>query len=279
MGRFSDVLFSADFDHTLSGPDGSVPQRNVDAIQEFIAEGGRFCINSGRSVPLLRSKVELVPVNAPCLCFNGAACYDFAAEKLLYAVPLPANTPQLIGQIRALGDDFGIELQCLDRHYFYRASAREQFLRKQGIISLPAEANFPELAMKLVLYAALDADVLSAKATPEQSVRMEQLKAQLEALCGESCYVVRSLPLQFEIGPRSCDKGSAARALADSLGRRVVVCAGDAPNDLQMLQAADFAFVPSDADEEILALPGVRVAAPSGEGAVADAIEQLKALL
>ena len=52
------------------------------------------------------------------------------------------------------------------------------------------------------------------------------------------------------------------------MGRKILVCVGDAENDIQMLQEADFAYVPSDA---ILKdrFPNV---CPCGEGAVADVI-------
>ena len=279
MGKFSDVLFTADFDHTLSGPDGSVPQRNIDAIRAFIAEDGRFCINSGRSVALLRDVIKLVPTNAPCLCSNGAACFDFSAEEQRYAAPLPDNAPELLQKMLALGDDFGIEIQRLDGHYSLRPSARDLFLLREGITPIRTDAAPPLPWMKFVLCVGKDENVLSQQATPEQKARVVQLQHQLEELCGETCYVVHSLPLVLEIGRRGCDKGRAARRLAESLGRRILVCAGDAPNDLQMLQAADLAFVPSDANPEILALPGVHITAPSGEGCIADAIAQLTKLI
>lgn len=278
MGRFSDILFTADFDHTLSGPDGTVPQANIRAIREFIAEGGLFCMNSGRSIPLLRGKTEIVPCNAPCLCYNGAACYDYATETLLHAVPLPDNVPALLQSILNVEDDFGIEIQRLDGHYSFRSSARDSFLQRQGITPIIAGESVPLPWMKLVLCITDREDVLSGRATAEQAAQMARLQRQMEALCGETCYVVRSLPLLLEIGARGCDKGSSARRLADSLGRSVLVCAGDAPNDLQMLQAADLAFVPSDADAEILALPDVHIAAASGDGCIADAIAQLETL-
>ena len=44
---FSDVLLTVDFDRTLTGPDSVVPQRNVEAIEYFIANGGAFTVNTG----------------------------------------------------------------------------------------------------------------------------------------------------------------------------------------------------------------------------------------
>ena len=67
MGIFTGVLFAADFDHTITAMDGSIPEKNLDAIRAFVAEGGVFSVASGRSVPLFREKARLLPINAPCL--------------------------------------------------------------------------------------------------------------------------------------------------------------------------------------------------------------------
>ena len=42
MAKFSDVLLASDFDRTLSGCDGTIPQANLDAIRYFMDEGGAF---------------------------------------------------------------------------------------------------------------------------------------------------------------------------------------------------------------------------------------------
>ena len=42
MGKFSDILLTADFDRTLTAPDSSIPEENLRAIEYFMAEGGRL---------------------------------------------------------------------------------------------------------------------------------------------------------------------------------------------------------------------------------------------
>lgn len=75
-----------------------------------------------------------------------------------------------------------------------------------------------------------------------------------------------------------CDKGTAARRLADTLGRSILVCVGDAPNDLAMLQAADYGFRTGDCDPAMRRYD-FRDAAPSAEGSVASVIDALSTLL
>ena len=55
MGVFSQVLMTVDFDRTLTGPDGKIPQANLKAIDRFMHDGGAFTVNTGRSCPASRS--------------------------------------------------------------------------------------------------------------------------------------------------------------------------------------------------------------------------------
>ena len=76
-------------------------------------------------------------------------------------------------------------------------------------------------------------------------------------------------------GPAGAGKSTMAKRLAKELGCERLICAGDAPNDAQMLKMADFAFCPSDASPEILALPNIIATVPAAEGAITQAITHL----
>lgn len=283
MGKFSDVLFTSDFDHTLSGPDNAVPPSNIEAIRYFIDNGGKFCLNSGRSVPLLRCRVHEIPTNAPCLCYNGAACYDYAQEKLIYANPLPDFAEELIPLIESSGLRVCMEVQRFDNHYEIREQlpARLKFLAKEGLQPFFCDENVPKPWMKLIVCGA-DGETVSERLEdidPKALQDFIDLQSRIDAFCAGRCYVTRSMPRLIEISNPDCNKGKAARALAQQLGRKILACAGDAPNDEQMLREADFAFCPSDAEESILAIDGIHHTAASSVGCIADAIATLEKLL
>lgn len=119
MGRFSNVLLASDFDHTLTDMSGQIPARNLEAIAAFQAEGGIFTVASGRSIPMFRKKAALVPVNAPCILYNGGACYDYRTDELLFAFPLADDAPQLLQALRNHCPNERTEVQTLDCHYAY----------------------------------------------------------------------------------------------------------------------------------------------------------------
>lgn len=281
MGKFSDILFTSDFDHTISGPDNEVPQANIDAIRYFIREGGLFCINSGRSVPLLRRRIHQIPTNAPCLCYNGAACYDFVEEKLIYAHFLPEFATGLLELVAQCGQNVCMEVQRLDNHYEIgtQLPARLRFLAHEGLEPIFTNEAVPMPWMKVIVCGATGENVMEHDVPARELADFIRLQDQIEAFCGRNCYVTRSMPRLIEISNPNCNKGLAARALAERLGRKILVSAGDAPNDEQMLLQADFSFCPSDADASIRALANVRVCAASDVGCLADAISQLEVLL
>ena len=70
MADFSDILLTVDYDRTLTAPDSTVPERNITAIRWFIANGGAFTVNTGRSLPMTRAFRDTVPVNAPLLTWK-----------------------------------------------------------------------------------------------------------------------------------------------------------------------------------------------------------------
>ncbi len=283
MGIFSNVLFTSDFDHTLSGPDGRVPQANIDAIRYFMDEGGLFCLNSGRSVPLMRCRVNEIPINAPCLCYNGAACYDYETEELIYAHPLPEFASALLPLVRSSGLNVCMEIQRFDNHYELgtQLPARLRFLAQEGLAPIFCDDNVPTPWMKLIVCGA-DGESVVERAediAPQALADFIKLQKKIEEFCNGRCYVTRSMPRLIEISNPNCNKGTAARALAKRLGRDLLVCAGDAPNDEQMLRQADIAFCPRDADASIRAIASIHCTADSGDGCIADAIAQLEELL
>ena len=90
----------------------------------------------------------------------------------------------------------------------------------------------------------------------------------IECTYGEKLDVFRACARIADMHAKGCSKLRSARDLQAMLGRTILVCVGDAENDLTMLDGADYAFCPSDgvvADR----FPNV---CPCGDGAIADVI-------
>lgn len=282
MGKFDRVLFASDFDHTLSNLKNEVPPENVEAIRYFMAEGGIFTIASGRSIPMLRQKAGLVPTNAPCIVYNGAACYDYHTETLEYAQPLTGNAFALVQALRERFPEERIEVQTQALHYAYGFDAnRDAYLRANDTPFAYAQGEIPQPWLKFAVYGKFHRPMFDApgEATAAELTRIAEIEAFGRAFSDGSYTVIRSGARVVEVFNSQCSKGGAARHLAHRLDRPILACAGDAPNDITMLTEADFAFCPADGEAEVLTLPGVIPVAPCSGAAVADAIDRLEKLL
>lgn len=272
MALYSDVLLTVDYDRTLTAPDSSIPQRNLDAIRYFIENGGAFTVNTGRSVPMTQAFRDIVPVSAPLLLYNGSAAYDMANGTLTSCHEIQLDQYQTITKCLELFPDLTVEIQGVDAHYhFVENPGWDAYCDHQNCargFAHPGDDLGPFL--KFSIYGEFrDVTVSSMFSGSEEEIRrMDEVEAILNREFGEFCEVFRPAPRIIDVHAKGISKARAARELQAQLGRKYLVCVGDAQNDLLMLEDADFSYVPADA-----ALAGrFPNVCPCAEGAVADVI-------
>lgn len=278
MADFSNVLLAVDFDRTLTDRHSQIPQNNLDAIRAFTAQGGTFTVATGRSVPMFRHYQALVPVNAPFILYNGAACYDYRTETLTQTVPIPDGESIL----RELLTDYPMlwtEIQGIDYHYLFGdCPMRDEYYRFNDAAATHTDVeHLPKPLLKFAMYGNFVAPTVASLFEDElQELPMiNRITDELLKRYGDRLTVDRAAPRIIDLQDKTVSKGSAARKLADQLGKTVLVCAGDAKNDISMLRAADLAYVPSDCSPEVAAL-GFRTVCPCTDGAIAGLISRLE---
>lgn len=272
MGIFSDILITADFDRTLTAPDSTVPERNLEAIRYFMENGGAFTVNTGRSLAMSRKFLEQVPVNAPILLYNGSAAYDLKAEKFSFCHTIDLSMEQVLR--RALEDysDMIVEIQGVDAHYAFTPNEMWMaFNRRNGcegrIVSLDDDIG---PFIKMCVYGQLHEDTVSHlfQGTAEEVARCDEVEADLKARYGEKMNVLRVAKRIIDIHAPGTSKGLAARELQHKLDKKILICIGDEFNDLSMLDEADYAYCPADA----AVADRYENVCSCAEGAVADVI-------
>lgn len=272
MGLFSDILLTVDYDRTLTAPDSTIPQRNVEAIRYFIENDGAFTINTGRSLPMIAVARDIVPVNAPLLLYNGSAAYDTKEEKLTFCHTISMGLGETVRRCMELYPDLTLEVQGLKAHYVFRENPLwEEFCKKsQCPYSIASADDDLGPFLKFTLFGEFREATVDElfSATPEALARFDYVEADLRRRFGDNVEVFRSAPRVIDIHTKGVSKARSARQLQRQLGRKLLVCAGDAENDLPMLWEADFAFTPADG---VIAgsFPNV---CPCAQGAVADVI-------
>lgn len=272
MGQFSDFLLTVDYDRTLTAPDSTIPQRNLDAISYFIRNGGAFTVNTGRSLPMYRSISTDIPVNAPLLLYNGSADWDPATGVFSNVHYIDIPMWETIEEVHALFPDLTLEIQNFEAHYtFWENPGWNRFYEHVGCAhaTVPLGTDLGPF-LKFTLYGEIQNGTVAGLYGGDEAElrRIDQVEAALTDRFGDKVAVFRAAPRIIDVHAKGVSKHRAARCLQRELGRKYLVCVGDAMNDLTMLEGADYPFCPGDS---ILKgrFPSV---CPCGEGAIADVI-------
>lgn len=267
---FSDILLTVDFDRTLTDTNSKIPQRNLEAIAYFMENGGAFTVNTGRSTSSFRKHIDEIPRNAPLLLYNGSAAYDNGQLSQVLSIDL--DVWETMGTLKELFPDVNLEIQGAALHYLIEpANTATELYDKIGWRYKRAdwgEDVGPFLKFTLFGTPATPAITEFFAGTPEQITYFNRIEQTLRQLFGEKVSVFRSGPRIIDVHAKGASKIAAARRLQETLGRKILVCVGDAENDIPMLDGADYAFCPSDG----VVADRYESVCPCAEGAVADVI-------
>ena len=272
MAKFSDVLLTVDFDRTLTGPDSSIPQRNLEAIRYFMDNGGAFTVNTGRSVPMYSRLMDVVPVNAPLLLYNGSAAYDKEAGEFTFTHEIDLPWRETIRKARKLFPGHPVELQGVKHHYLFEQNEmwRDFCIHEQCPWAFATLEDELSPFLKFSIYGEIR-DVTVAhlyEGSPAEMARMDEIQATLEREFGDKCVVFRAADRIIDVHAKGISKARSARRLQKELGRKILVCVGDGENDVTMLSDADYAYCPADA----IIRDRFENVCKCGDGAVADVI-------
>ena len=267
---FSDVLLTVDYDRTLTGPDSVVPERNWEAIRYFIDNGGTFTLNTGRSTTTMGKLLHSFPANAPLLLYNGSAQWD--KDHLINPKVIDLDMWAVLDEVGAKYPEMNLEIQAMDNHYLI--NPRPEFIalyEKMKWNWAPAEhgKDYGPF-IKFAAYGPVRKAVLGDMFTGDEAdfARFDEMDNFIREKWGDKVEVFRAAPRITDVHAKGVSKGVAAVELKKKLGKKILVCVGDADNDITMLDAADYAFCPAESVVADL-YPNV---CNCGEGAVADVI-------
>ncbi|MBQ9148031.1 MAG: HAD-IIB family hydrolase [Oscillospiraceae bacterium] len=250
MGIFSDILLTVDYDRTLTAPDSTIPERNIEAIRYFMENGGAFTVNTGRSLPMTRVFRDKVPVNAPLLLYNGSAAYDTQRGELSFMYEIDLDLWTTVGELLETFPRLTVEVQGVDAHYNFIPNQRwDDFSANQNCAyatAAPGQDLGPFL--KFTLYGDFHDNTVARlfEATDEERAEIDAAQALLKARYGDKIEVFRSATRLLDVHATGVSKARAARDLQKRMGRKILVCVGDAHNDIPMMEDADYAFCPAD---------------------------------
>ena len=264
---YSNILLCVDFDRTLTAMDGSIPQRNLEAIHYFIENGGSFTVNTGRSYVSFLPFLDIVPINAPLLLMNGSGSWEQGNFQDIVAIK--TDVWPIVERLEQAFPGVHLELQTLDKHYLIHPTADyARYYQQRGLEHVVAD---PQIHwgpfVKIGIYGDTEHREEGSDAVTKAAL-FDRIEEFLNRELDDSLVVLRATPQIINVHARGASKLTAARNLQKKLGKKYLVCVGDEGNDVAMLQGADFAFCPSDG-AVAADFPNV---CPCSQGAVADVI-------
>lgn len=268
MKKISNYIIISDVDGTLLPTNKPIPKRNIDALNRFVANGGRFGIATGRSKETTEEFVKTLPVNAPCVLYNGGALYDFRRNEFLMQSFLPDSARVDLKKInielpwlsimvvtgdkynRIVNSDTNLTHFSGEWHGYHRSASLEELTEPWY------KAIFPVTAEEADMFASY------IKENTFEGVRF-----------------VRSAEMLFEILPAASTKGHALQKLAEleHFSQDNIAAIGDYYNDVEMIRFAAIGVTTAEAPDDIKAIADF-VTGPCELGAVADLVEYLESI-
>ena len=237
----SDLLFACDLDDTMLDSQKQISPGTQRAIADFSSKGGKFVIATGRAVPATEPYAKQLDIAYPCVLYNGAAIYDFSAQKFIWTANLVSEAREYLKEILTAFPEVGAEILKDEQIYV---------VRKNQYIS-------DHVDVERLDYCEVEPDDVSDGWFKILMVMDSGILEQVWDFIVEKQYAsvdfVKSSCNYIEMLPQNISKGATVMRLAEMLGVKPenTVGMGDYNNDIEMLELTAFSFSPENAPEEV----------------------------
>lgn len=268
-------LLFTDLDDTLLNNKSQVSPRTKAFLDEFLAEGNRLVLCSGRTLMSVLEVKENAGLTQPGIflgCSNGTRIYDCDRKRTIKKMSLPLSyVPYLQEQARALSlhiqtyreddeNDAVISPADDEEIRFYRRRIHIPLVVSENLIDAISEDPCKMLAISLHNYEKLETFRKNIADWAENRVR-----------------TIYSNDQYLEIFDWNAGKGSTVRFLSDHLGIPIsdTYAAGDAENDISMLEAAGCGIAMKNATDKVKAHADVVTDLDNDQDGLADMMRKL----
>lgn len=266
MTKLSDLVIMSDVDGTLLKMPGGIPRRNIEALERFVQKGGHFAIATGRSEAFTRPLVEQLPVNFPCVIFNGGALYDFRKSEYLMQLLVPGEIKEYYEIMMREFPMCGPILVSDKEYYDIDGLAHKNF-----------SDYYPNPTMIETSLSELEGPFYKGLLVhkPEDGA---EIRAFVQAQKFPGVRLVSTNSHLLEILPEKSSKGYALQELINLTGvkQENLVAIGDYYNDLEMIEFAGIGVTMESSPEDLKALAQM-IVCECEDGALADLVEKLEA--
>ncbi|NWG18653.1 MAG: HAD family phosphatase [Chloroflexi bacterium] len=259
-------LIAVDIDHTLLNSQQQLSERTGRALRAAIERGVRVVLATGKSFYSAAGLIEQLGLTTPCIFSQGTTMYNPDGTLRHQQLLDPAIARQVITYAEDRG--YGIALYSGTRVLTRRRDAPMFDLNVR--YGEPMEATVPlqnlldSMPVNKLVVTGSDAKVVKA------------LRWQLGMQFNGSARLLQAgVPSMMEILPPGASKGAMLKVLLRELeiAPDEMLAAGDAENDIEMVQMAGVGVAVGNAGESLKQVADY-IAASNDEDGVAEAVER-----
>jgi Cof subfamily protein (haloacid dehalogenase superfamily) len=242
---FKGLLMITDLDDTAFDSAHRFSEKNLEAVLEFIDNGGQFAVATGRGVKSV-AKYNL-PINAPSILYNGTIIYDFETQETLWRYTLRSSYKELLCDLLENFPGLGAEWVTMNDHIVISDNdvIQMHLNEVESISYLRADVSeLGKLERPLKFMFGWDVENLT------KALEHINLKIKTEKLPFKCNF---SYPSLMELTDINAGKGVALRKLSYLLGipPRKMIALGDSFSDLEMITNAGIGFAVGNSSEGV----------------------------
>lgn len=237
--KFDGYVIITDLDGTLLTDDKKISKENLEAINYFIDNGGRFSVATGRVIEATEIYLSNININLPIIVYNGGVIYDYNNKKILIEKFVNEKQKRIIHKIKEDNNNIGIEIYSNRKLYVYNDTG---FSKRYATEMLDIIYEVDEDIFLMDWHKIL----LVGKSEIIDEIEKDFYnKYKLQG--------TRSGKTSFELLPVNESKGQALKNIITmcDLDPDKVICIGDNMNDLELLQEAAISFCPENGSERL----------------------------
>lgn len=271
MGIFDGAILFCDIDGTLL-ENGVIPKRNIEKIEFFIKEGGKFSLATGRHFSANYDIVEAIKGTSLAVATNGAIVYDYVNKNIIFEEIMPKSDHHFVLDVINSGYDFGIEVYAGEKLYTLNKNEKtDEHQESQHLVSdVLSYDEAINYNWNKVLY------MLNDEADYEKIISLTSAHKSNCDFIKTCTYIKGNKRYYFEQMPKNVAKDIGMQKLCKILNIDAGKCfaIGDYFNDIAMLKNADISAVTAEAPDEVKQTANF-VGGACKNGAVADFIDYL----
>lgn len=240
------ILFT-DLDGTLLNKEAKISKGTKAFLDEFLTAGNKLVLSSGRPLNSILEVKEIEGLDAPgilVIASNGALVYDCDLKKPILERPMPLS---YVSYLQKEADAMGLHIQTYtqDAIMCHTEDEESRYYRRKIHLPLILADDFAS-ALTAEPYKMLVLDLYNHE-------RLVAFCERIADWAEDKVQYIFSNDKYLELFVKEAGKGNAVTYICEHFGIPVSdsYAAGDADNDISMIQAAGYGIAMANATQEV----------------------------